>query len=168
MVITYGHAASPVGRLLIASTPRGLCAVEIGGPKSGLERRLKARFPRAELREDAKMAAAAGRALSTLIKAKVAAASPALDASGSVFQCLVWDALRKIPAGSTKTYAQVARDIGRPGGARAVARACAANPVAIAVPCHRVVGVGGELRGYRWGIARKRRLLALEGAGRAA
>lgn len=167
-VITYGRAASPVGRLLIASTPRGLCAVQIGGARSLFERRLRARFPRAELSADAKTAAAAGRALSAMIGAKAPAASPRLDARGSAFQRLVWDALRRIPVGSTKTYSQVARDVGRPGAARAVARACAANPVAIAIPCHRVIGAGGEPRGYRWGVARKLRLLALEGAFRPA
>ena len=167
-IISYGCAESPIGRLLIASTPRGLCAVEIDGSTRGLERKLRARFPRAELRADARTAAAAGRALSAVIGGKAAASSLALDARGSVFQRLVWDALQKIPAGRTKTYSEVARDIGRPGAARAVARACATNSIAIAIPCHRVVGSGGDLRGYRWGMGRKRRLLALEGARRAA
>jgi AraC family transcriptional regulator of adaptative response/methylated-DNA-[protein]-cysteine methyltransferase len=162
--ISYGVAASPVGRLLIGATSRGLCHVEIGGSESVLKRRLKARFPNAELRADAKTAAAAGRALSAVMAAKAAASSVAVDARGRAFQRLVWDALRKIPGGRTKTYAQVARDIGRPSAARAVARACATNSVAIAIPCHRVVGAGGDLRGYRWGTGRKRRLLALEGA----
>ena len=161
-VISYGSAASPVGRLLIAATPRGLCHVDIGGSESGLERRLKARFPNAELRADPKKAADAGRALSAVIAAKASASAVAVDPRGSAFQRLVWDALRKIPAGRTKTYAEVAKDIGRPRAARAVARACATNSVAIAIPCHRVVGAGGDLRGYRWGVERKRRLLALE------
>ncbi|MFI5362079.1 MAG: bifunctional transcriptional activator/DNA repair enzyme AdaA [Elusimicrobiota bacterium] len=162
--ISYGCAASPVGRLLIASTRRGLCSVEIGSSKAELARRLKARFPNATLRADAKSAAAAGRALTAVMNAKAAASSVPLDVRGSAFQRLVWDALRKIPAGRTKTYAEVARAVGRPGAARAVARACATNSIAIAIPCHRVVGAGGELRGYRWGPERKRRLLALEGA----
>ena len=142
--------------------------MQIGGAGSLFERRLKARFPRAELSADAKAAAAAGRALSAAIGAKAAAANPRLDAHGSAFQRLVWDELRRIPVGSTRTYSQIARAIGRPRAARAVARACAANPVAIAIPCHRVIGAGGELRGYRWGVARKRRLLVLEEAFRAA
>jgi AraC family transcriptional regulator of adaptative response/methylated-DNA-[protein]-cysteine methyltransferase len=158
--ISYGFAPSPVGRLLIAATERGLCSVEIGGSLS----RLRTRFPRAELRADSKTAACAGRALTAVFGAKAATTSVALDIRGSDFQRRVWDALRKIPAGRTKTYAQVARDIGRPKAARAVARACAANSIAIAIPCHRVVGAGGDLRGYRWGLSRKRRLLALEGA----
>jgi AraC family transcriptional regulator of adaptative response/methylated-DNA-[protein]-cysteine methyltransferase len=162
-IISYGYASSPVGRLLIASTARGLCSVEIGDSKNELEKRLKARFPRAELRADAKTAAAAGRALSAVIGAKASAASLKLDARGSAFQRIVWDALRKIPSGRTKTYAQVARDIGRPSAVRAVARAIASNSIAIAIPCHRVVGAGGKLSGYRWGPERKRRLLAMEG-----
>lgn len=160
--ISYGFAPSPVGRLMIASTKQGLCSVEIGGSRS----RLQARFPRAVLRTDTKTAAAAGRAVTALIGSKTA--SVPLDVRGTAFQRLVWDALRKIPAGRTKTYAQVARDIGRPQAARAVARACATNAIAIAIPCHRVVGAGGDLRGYRWGVSRKRRLLALEGARHAA
>jgi AraC family transcriptional regulator of adaptative response/methylated-DNA-[protein]-cysteine methyltransferase len=163
-IISYGCAESPVGRLLIASTPYGLCHVEIGESKTVLEQRLRARFPNAELRADAKAAAAAGKALTAMIDAKGAAPSVALDPRGTAFQRLVWDALKKIPAGRTKTYAQVARDIGRPSAVRAVARAIATNSIAIAIPCHRVVGAGGKLSGYRWGPERKRRLLALEGA----
>ena len=162
-VISYGCAKSPVGLLLIASTARGLCSVEIGASKAALERRLRVRFPNAELRADAKAAAAAGRALSSMLNLSVSAASVALDPRGTAFQRLVWDALRKIPAGRTKTYAEVAREIGRPSAARAVARAIATNNIAIAIPCHRVVGSGGRLSGYRWGPERKRRLLALEG-----
>jgi len=153
--ISYGFAASPVGRLLIATTPRGVCSVDIGASESVLRKRLKTRFPRAVLRPGARVSAAA------LPRA-------ALDLRGTAFQLKVWDALRKIPAGRTKTYAQVARELGRPNAARAVARACATNTVALAVPCHRVVGAGGALRGYRWGIERKRRLLALERATRVA
>jgi AraC family transcriptional regulator of adaptative response/methylated-DNA-[protein]-cysteine methyltransferase len=163
--ITYGFAESPVGRMLIASTARGLCSVEIGDSKGALENRLRARFPNADLRLDAKAAAAAGRALSAVMSVKAAPALK-LDPRGTAFQRLVWDALRKIPAGRTKTYAEVARDIGRPSAARAVARAIATNGIAIAIPCHRVVGAGGKLSGYRWGPERKRRLLELEGAGR--
>lgn len=161
-VISYGSAASPAGRLLIASTAKGLCHVEFGDSERELAKRLKARFPNAELRADAQAAAAAGRALEAVIDAKAAASSVALDARGTAFQRLVWDALRRIPAGRTKTYSEVARDIGRPSAVRAVARACATNSVAIAVPCHRVVGAGGDMRGYRWGTERKRKLLEHE------
>lgn len=150
--IRCGFASSPVGRLLVASTERGLCAVELGDSKKELLRRLRSRFPNATVTLD-------GKAPSL--------AAP-LDAGGTPFQRLVWKALRAIPSGRTKTYAEVARAIGRPGAARAVARACATNPVALIVPCHRVVGSGGDLRGYRWGVERKRRLLALEAGRRAA
>ena len=167
-VISYGCADSPVGKLLIASTERGLCSVEIGDSASALEKRLKARFPHAELRADAKGAAAAGKALNAAMSAKDAASALKLDPRGTAFQRLVWDALRKIPAGRTKTYAEVARDIGRPSAARAVARAIATNSIAFAIPCHRVVGAGGKLSGYRWGPERKRRLLELEGGRRVA
>ncbi len=162
-LIRYGFAASPVGRMLVAATEKGLCSIEIGESERALEKRLKARFPNAELRADAKTAAAAGRALSSVLNAKGAAPDIKLDARGTAFQRLVWDALRKIPAGRTKTYAEVARDIGRPSAVRAVARAIATNNIAIVIPCHRVLGAGGKLSGYRWGPERKRRLLALEG-----
>lgn len=157
--IAYGSASSPAGRLLIASTEKGLCHVEFGDSERELVKKLKARFPNARLRADAKAAAAAGRALGAVIDAKAAASSVALDARGTAFQRLVWDALRRIPAGKTKTYTEVARDIGRPSAVRAVARACATNNIAIVIPCHRVVGSGGKLSGYRWGVERKRRLL---------
>jgi AraC family transcriptional regulator of adaptative response/methylated-DNA-[protein]-cysteine methyltransferase len=117
--------------------------------------RLRSRFPNAVLRPGARVSAEA------LPRA-------ALDLRGTAFQRAVWDALRRIPRGRTKSYADVARELGRPRAVRAVARAIATNPVALAVPCHRVVGSDGSLRGYRWGVARKRRLLALEGARRAA
>jgi AraC family transcriptional regulator of adaptative response/methylated-DNA-[protein]-cysteine methyltransferase len=161
-LISYGSAASPVGRLLIASTGKGLCHVEFGDSERELVKKLKRRFPNAGLRRDEESAAAAGRALVAVIEAKAAVSSVALDARGTAFQRLVWDALRNIPAGRTKTYSEVARDIGRPSAARAVARACATNSVALAVPCHRVVGAGGDMRGYRWGTERKRKLLELE------
>ncbi|MFI5350997.1 MAG: bifunctional transcriptional activator/DNA repair enzyme AdaA, partial [Elusimicrobiota bacterium] len=162
--ISFGWAKSPVGGLLIASTAKGLCSVEIGDSRTELEDRLKARFPRAAFRADRKAAVEAGRTLSALLSAKAGPSRVALDPRGTAFQRLVWDALRKIPAGSTKTYAEVARDIGRPSAARAVASAIAHNNIAIAIPCHRVVGAGGRLSGYRWGPERKRRLLSLEGA----
>jgi len=153
--IAYGFCASPVGTLLIASTTRGVCSAEIGGARRALLSRLRSRFPHAVLRPGAGVSADA------LSRA-------ALDLRGTAFQRAVWDALRRIPRGRTKSYADVARELGRPRAVRAVARAIATNPVALAVPCHRVVGSDGSLRGYRWGVARKRRLLALEGARRVA
>jgi AraC family transcriptional regulator of adaptative response/methylated-DNA-[protein]-cysteine methyltransferase len=97
-----------------------------------------------------------------LVEGRAAATSLPLDLHGSEFQLMVWQALRKIPPGTTRTYSQVAIEIGRPGAARAVARACATNPAAVVVPCHRVVGAGGDIHGYRWGLERKRKLLDRE------
>jgi AraC family transcriptional regulator of adaptative response/methylated-DNA-[protein]-cysteine methyltransferase len=162
--ISFGFISSAVGEMLIAFTPKGLCSVELGDSHKDLEKRLCARFPRAELRHDAKAAAAAGRSLSAVMNGKISASSLAVDPRGTAFQRLVWEALRRIPVGKTKTYSQVARDIGRPSAARAVARVCATNSIAVAIPCHRVVGSDGGLRGYRWGPERKKRLLELEGA----
>ncbi|HXT01318.1 MAG TPA: methylated-DNA--[protein]-cysteine S-methyltransferase [Elusimicrobiota bacterium] len=161
-VIAYGCADSPVGRLLIASTARGLCSVEIGDSDAALMKRLKARFPNAELRPDAKAAAVAAKALTATLSGKPS--NVKLDPRGTAFQRRVWDALREIPAGRTKTYGEVAREIGRPRATRAVARAIATNCIALAIPCHRVVGASGRLSGYRWGPERKRRLLDLERA----
>jgi len=152
VTIRYGFASSPVGSLLVASTERGICAVELGTEREALVRRLRARFPNAELR----------------FARKAPPLDSARDAGGSPFQRLVWKALRAIPAGKTRTYSEVAAAIGRPGAARAVARACATNPLAVIVPCHRVVGAGGKLRGYRWGVELKKRLLALEAGRRVA
>lgn len=149
--IRYGYADSPAGRLLIASTARGVCAVELGGGKGELLARAKKRFPAAAF------VPGGAPAYADLPRA-------ALDLRGTAFQLAVWAALRRIPRGSTRTYAQVARELDRPKAVRAVARACASNPAALAVPCHRVVGSDGSLRGYRWGVARKKKLLALEAA----
>jgi AraC family transcriptional regulator of adaptative response/methylated-DNA-[protein]-cysteine methyltransferase len=150
-IIAFGFADSPVGALLVASTARGVCSAEFGDSARVLEARLRARFPKAAFRRGARVS------VQNLPRA-------ALDLRGTAFQRVVWEALRRILPGRTKTYAEVAREIGRPGAARAVARACATNTVALAIPCHRVVGAGGDLRGYRWGVARKRRLLELESA----
>lgn len=147
--IRYGFASSPVGTLLAAFTTRGVCAAELGDDRAELTRRLRARFPHAELVAGARVSADALPAA-------------ALDLRGTAFQLAVWGALRRIPRGRTKSYADVARALGRPRAVRAVARACATNPAALAVPCHRVVGSDGSLRGYKWGVERKRRLLELE------
>jgi AraC family transcriptional regulator of adaptative response/methylated-DNA-[protein]-cysteine methyltransferase len=125
--------------------------VELGGGKAELLARAKKRFPKAEF------VPGVAPAYADLPRA-------ALDLRGTAFQLAVWEALRRIPSGVTRTYAQVARALGRPKAVRAVARACASNPAALIVPCHRVVGSDGSLRGYRWGVARKKKLLALEAA----
>jgi AraC family transcriptional regulator of adaptative response/methylated-DNA-[protein]-cysteine methyltransferase len=160
--IAYASAPCGLGTVLVATTARGVCAIELGDDVPLVRAALERRFPHAQLEpapDDVRdVLAAVVRAVD---EPDVARALP-LDVRGTAFQRRVWRALRALRSGETTTYAQLATAIGRPGAARAVAAACAANPVAIAVPCHRVVGSDGELRGYRWGVERKRALLARE------
>lgn len=161
--IAYGVGASALGPVFVAATPAGVCAVRFGEAQAVLPE-LAAEFPRAELVADADAVAPHLTAvLAHLADAGVGLALP-LDVKATAFQRRVWDALRTIPPGETRTYTEVAQLIGEPSAVRAVARACATNPVALAVPCHRVVRTGGALAGYRWGLERKRALLAREGA----
>jgi AraC family transcriptional regulator of adaptative response/methylated-DNA-[protein]-cysteine methyltransferase len=161
--IQFDIVASPLGRLLVAYTERGVCAVAIGDDDAALERGFRAEFHSAEIHR-------AGPAIHEWISAIVRSIDGAptlaipVDARGTAFQQRVWKALQQIPRGTTLTYSEVARRIGRPTAVRAVARACATNPVALVVPCHRVVREDGDLGGYRWGIDRKERLLAREHA----
>jgi AraC family transcriptional regulator of adaptative response/methylated-DNA-[protein]-cysteine methyltransferase len=162
MTITWTALDSPLGALLIARSGRGLCRVAFGPSESALEGLLGAEFPRATLVHGS---AKADAELATIVRAlgePQGAERLPLDVRATDFQRRVWQALRKIPAGSTRSYSQVARAIGRPKAVRAVAQACATNPVALAVPCHRVVHADGSLSGYRWGPERKRALLASE------
>jgi len=162
MTITWTVLASPLGSLLVARSERGLCRVAFGPSESALEGLLGAEFPRATL---VKASAEADRELATVVRAlgePQGAERLPLDVRATDFQRRVWQALRKIPPGSTRSYAEVAQAIGRPKAVRAVAQACATNPVALAVPCHRVVHADGSLSGYRWGPERKRALLAAE------
>jgi len=160
--ITFAIGQSALGAVLAASTERGVCAILLGDDPEGLAEDLQRRFSHAEL--------IGGDAAYEQILARVAALveHPAkafdlpLDIRGTAFQMRVWAALRQIPAGGVADYAEIARRIGAPKAARAVARACAANPLAIAIPCHRVVRRDGHLSGYRWGLERKRDLLNLE------
>lgn len=157
--------ASPLGRLLIAATARGVCAVRLGGEDAALVRGLAREFPQAELvRDDAGLRRWAGALLQYLHGRQPHVALP-LDIRGTAFQWRVWRALQRIGYGQTRTYGQIARALGDPQAARAVARACAANPVALVIPCHRVVRGDGRPGGYRWGARRKRWLLAREAAG---
>lgn len=160
--IRYATAASPLGRLLIAATPRGVCRVALGDDDAALVAGLREEYPRATV----VAAAASLRGTVKQVTGHLAGRLPRLDlpvdVRASAFQRQVWDALKAIPRGETRTYGQVALAIGRPTAARAVARACAANPVALAVPCHRVVPTSGGTGGYRWGSARKKALLARE------
>jgi AraC family transcriptional regulator of adaptative response/methylated-DNA-[protein]-cysteine methyltransferase len=160
--ISYAVVTTTYGETLVAVTERGVCAVLLGASTAALERDLRARFPRAAFREADAGARRVVRDVVASIEGSIDAASIPLDVAGSDFQRRVWDALRKIPRGATRSYSDIARAIGRPTATRAVARACASNSVAVLIPCHRVVREDGGLGGYRWGLDRKRRLLGDE------
>jgi AraC family transcriptional regulator, regulatory protein of adaptative response / methylated-DNA-[protein]-cysteine methyltransferase len=160
--IAYAVADSSLGRTLVATTPRGVCRVAFGASEAALLAELRAEFPAATL---ARAEGEAERWVQEVVRAVDApgqAGHIPLDAQGTAFQRRVWKALQEIPAGRTASYADVARAIHAPRAARAVAQACASNPLAVLVPCHRVVRSTGALGGYRWGVARKRRLLERE------
>jgi AraC family transcriptional regulator of adaptative response/methylated-DNA-[protein]-cysteine methyltransferase len=162
MAIRFGTVESPLGRLLVAATERGVCAVALGDDDATLEASLRAEFPRAGIERSTDGLAAWLDRFVEYLAGNGELASIPIDVQGTVFQQRVWDALRAIPAGEKRSYAQVAAAIGKPSAARAVARACATNRVALAIPCHRVVREGGGLGGYRWGVDRKYALLARE------
>jgi AraC family transcriptional regulator of adaptative response/methylated-DNA-[protein]-cysteine methyltransferase len=160
--IDYALSVCSLGALLVATSERGVCAIQLGDEPQALQEELKARFPKATLRHADAGFEALLEAVIRLIEAPQTGFDLPLDLRGTLFQQRVWQALRAIPAGSTVSYAEIARRVGQPQSSRAVAQACAANPVAVAVPCHRVVRGSGELAGYRWGVARKRALLERE------
>ena len=161
LAIGYTTGASPLGRILIAATDRGLCAVILDASDATLLSRLEQQFPAADISPRPDLAATLDQVLTTLTEHPAALDLP-LDLRATAFQMRVWGALKSIPRGETRTYAQVACAIGQPTAVRAVARACATNPVAVVIPCHRVIGSNGKLTGYRWGVERKRQLLELE------
>jgi AraC family transcriptional regulator of adaptative response/methylated-DNA-[protein]-cysteine methyltransferase len=160
--IGFTIAASELGRVLVAATERGLCAVRFGDSDAQLEADLRGEFPRATLRRAGHDLAYFAAAIERLVSGSAEAADLPLDIRGTAFQRRVWEALRAIPRGETRSYSEIAAAIGNPRATRAVARACAANPVAVAIPCHRVVRHDGAPGGYRWGAERKRRLLETE------
>lgn len=160
--ITYAIVASPLGRMLIAATERGLCAVRFGDSVAELERGLREEFHAAELHRDHAALDAYVQPLLRHLSGESVSVDLPLDVRATAFQMKVWEALRTIPRGETRSYAQIASQIGDPRAFRAVARACASNPVAVAVPCHRVVRSDGAASGYRWGEQRKRKLLEAE------
>jgi AraC family transcriptional regulator of adaptative response/methylated-DNA-[protein]-cysteine methyltransferase len=163
--IHYAVADTDLGLLLVAATERGICCVEFGADRTALVRSLLRRFPKAKLiAGEAGIDNAVERLAAAVQGAEGSLADLPLDIRGTVFQCRVWQELRRIPAGTTAPYASVAAAIGQPAAVRAVASACAANPVAVVVPCHRVVRTDGGLGGYRWGTERKAVLLEREGA----
>jgi AraC family transcriptional regulator of adaptative response/methylated-DNA-[protein]-cysteine methyltransferase len=160
--IAFAVIESAVGRVLVAATPRGVCSVKIGSSGAELEAALRREYPAATIAVDEGSLATWTAAIVEHLAGRRPALDLPLDVQATAFQWQVWQALSAIPYGETRTYAEVAEAIGRPRAARAVARACAANPVALAVPCHRVVPAAGGAGGYRWGAGRKRSLLALE------
>jgi AraC family transcriptional regulator of adaptative response/methylated-DNA-[protein]-cysteine methyltransferase len=164
--IRWSLVDTTLGRALVAATQRGICMVELGDEASVLEAKLRGEFPRAELqRVDAGRDEFLAPRLQA-IAARLAGQGGAVDVDliGTAFQKKVWDALMKIPAGQTRSYAELATQLGQPDAARAVASACARNKVAIVVPCHRVIRGDGSLGGYRWGLPLKQRLLERERA----
>lgn len=165
MKINYTIADSGLGRLLVAATERGVCSVQLGDGDDELEAALRAEYPAAEIARDETRLGDAVEGLLLHLEGSQPDVSLPLDLRATAFQLRVWEELRRIPYGSTRSYAEVAEAIGRPTATRAVARACATNPVALVTPCHRVVRAGGELGGYRWGVGRKQRLLERERAG---
>jgi AraC family transcriptional regulator of adaptative response/methylated-DNA-[protein]-cysteine methyltransferase len=172
--IGWCAARSPYGWVIVGATARGMCWLSLAGTKAEAEASLREEFPLATLKRDpslATMVEAALRVVSGQTGAgerkaapQVAAPQVPLDLRGTAFQLRVWQALRQIPRGETRSYSQLARELGNPKATRAVARACATNRVAVVVPCHRVVGASGSLTGYRWGVERKSQLLEAEGA----
>jgi AraC family transcriptional regulator of adaptative response/methylated-DNA-[protein]-cysteine methyltransferase len=159
--IEYTVVPSAVGQLMIAATDRGLCSVMLGDDIAQLEGALRREYPAATLdRNDANLGDYRDAIVGGLL-GQEAGALP-LHVQGTPFQWQVWEALRRIPAGVTRSYQEIAREVGRPAAARAVARACASNRVALVIPCHRAVRETGELGGYRWGVERKRQILEQE------
>lgn len=155
-------AASPQGRMLIAATDKGICAISFGDSDQQLLQGLMREFPFAVRRRDDAALSQWRDTLTKLIQSSETDLSLPLDIRATAFQRQVWEALQQIPRGETRSYSALAKQIGKPQATRAVARACATNPVAIAIPCHRIVRQDGNLGGYRWGVKRKEQLLALE------
>jgi len=162
MRIHYSTVDTQLGNVVIASTEKGICSIQFLDDEDSAALVLAREFPKAELIADKTPAKEIAEVVRGLASGNATRLSLPLDLRGTLFQQQVWQELRKIPAGQTRSYAQVAEAIGRPTATRAVARACATNHVAMVVPCHRVVRGDGNLSGYRWGTARKRALLLAE------
>ena len=164
--IGFATASTPFGWMVVAATERGLCWLALADTATEAEESLRAEFREAEIHADPAVGSLVDAALASVREGSDLSDSRsqknALDLRGTVFQLRVWQALRQIPRGETRTYSQLARELGDPNATRAVARACATNRVALLVPCHRVVGVNGSLTGYRWGVERKRQILEAE------
>jgi AraC family transcriptional regulator of adaptative response/methylated-DNA-[protein]-cysteine methyltransferase len=160
--IRYAMADSPLGRVLVGATDRGLCAVLFADDDAEAAVDLRERFPQAVLRRDDKDLREAVQFVLGRMKESSSAATMPFHARATAFQQRVWRALSAIPRGETRTYAEIAAEVGSPAAVRAVGTACGANPLAVVVPCHRVVGADGKITGYRWGVERKKRLLEME------
>lgn len=160
--IVYTTFSSPLGRLLIAATRRGLCSVKLGASAAELRERLAEEFSRAALVDDSETLEPLRERILAFLDGDGTLARVPLDIRGTVFQRKVWDALRSIPRGETRSYGEIARAIGAPKAVRAVGSACGANPVALVIPCHRALRADGSLGGYAWGVERKQKLLAIE------
>jgi len=165
MSIAYDVVECPLGKALIGATPLGICAVYFGARERPLASELRARFPKARISRSPELLRFAKARLKAVFEGARDPELP-LDIRATAFQAKVWESLRAIPFGETRTYLEIARSIGRPAAVRAVAAACGANPVSLLIPCHRVVGSDGRLHGYRWGLDRKKTLLARERRGR--
>jgi AraC family transcriptional regulator of adaptative response/methylated-DNA-[protein]-cysteine methyltransferase len=163
-VIRFAVGQASLGAVLVAATKKGVCAIMLGDDPERLLRELQDRFPRAELKGGDPAFERTVAQVVGLVEAPGQRLDLPLDIRGTAFQQRVWAALRAIPSGETATYQEIARAIGQPTAVRAVAQACAANPLAVAIPCHRVVRADGDLSGYRWGVERKRELIAREAA----
>jgi AraC family transcriptional regulator of adaptative response/methylated-DNA-[protein]-cysteine methyltransferase len=164
--LQYVSEHTSLGTALVAGTDAGVSAVLLGDDGADLLRTLRARLPGASFQEGGEALHALAARVAAAVESPALAADIPLDLQGTPFQQAVWQALRAIPAGQTASYAELARQIGRPGAIRAVGQACGANLVAVLVPCHRAVRSDGSLSGYRWGVERKRQLLAREAAAR--
>ncbi|HEX4543115.1 MAG TPA: bifunctional DNA-binding transcriptional regulator/O6-methylguanine-DNA methyltransferase Ada [Candidatus Acidoferrum sp.] len=164
MKLGYTVAKSPLGKVLVAATERGVSAVYLGDSEAKLLAELREEYPRAEIAPATDSFQRWVREIALRIEGRQPHLELPLDLQATAFQRRVWKELQRIPRGRTRTYSQVARSLGQPRAVRAVARACATNPVSIVVPCHRVIREDGTLAGYRWGLSRKEKLLAQERA----
>lgn len=162
MRIGYTIVDTPLGRLLVGATEKGVCAVSLGDSDAYLEAALRREYPAAEITGDGVDVQREAQALLEYLGGKLPHLDLPVDVQATAFQWRVWQALQSIPYGATRSYNEVAQAIGNPKATRAVAHACATNPVAIIIPCHRVVRTNGALGGYRWGLERKQQLLAQE------
>ena len=162
MKIGYSIAKSSLGKILVAATERGVSAVYLGDADAKLVEELREEYPRAEITAASDSFERWVKEIVQRVEGNPPRLELPLDLQATAFQRRVWQELQLIPRGSTRTYSQVAKALGKPKAVRAVARACATNPVSIVVPCHRVIRGDGSLAGYRWGLSRKQQLLAQE------